>query len=239
MVDVEIPTICAPLLRSSVPQDKLKGFESLHLVDDYLNSRHVSVDTSIGLDAYWNFTFPNRCYKWKDCLPKSLSLFGCCRVRGMLPAATVECVLSSCVLMMFLTALHDFWDLQSIGIHPKEVFCDESTSTHVEQRFNENVKFRSDRYEVALPWKFDLAKAQLQDKDKLARKRLDSLCRKFKKDQCMSKRELLRKFLLMRRKVFILVHSIFPIAQLYVRAALQLKFDQFFMLWLSVTMGCL
>ena len=60
LVVVEINNICAPLLRSSVPRDRLVGFESLHLADDYMSNRHVTVDILIGMDAVWEFVFPNK-----------------------------------------------------------------------------------------------------------------------------------------------------------------------------------
>ena len=49
---IEIPHICAPLLLSSVTKDTLKGYESIHLADDYFNNCHVTIDILIGLDSY-------------------------------------------------------------------------------------------------------------------------------------------------------------------------------------------
>ncbi|XP_068208419.1 uncharacterized protein [Palaemon carinicauda] len=47
--------------------------------------------------------------------------------------------------------------------------------------FSETVKFNDDRYEVALPWKTDVAKQRLQNSEKPARKRLDNLNVKLEK----------------------------------------------------------
>lgn len=60
LVAVEIPNICGPLLRSSVPRDKLVGFKSLHLADNYMSNRQVTVDILVWMDAYWNFVLPNK-----------------------------------------------------------------------------------------------------------------------------------------------------------------------------------
>ena len=46
LVAVEIHTIYAPLLRPRVLRDKLMGFESLHLADDYMITCQVTVDIS-------------------------------------------------------------------------------------------------------------------------------------------------------------------------------------------------
>ena len=46
-------------VRSRVPRDKLVGLESLHLADDYMNNRQVTVDILVGMDAYWKFVLPN------------------------------------------------------------------------------------------------------------------------------------------------------------------------------------
>ena len=61
---IEIPHIlCAPLLRPSVPKDKLKGYESMHLSDDLFNNCHVTVDILVALASYWNFMLANQLRK--------------------------------------------------------------------------------------------------------------------------------------------------------------------------------
>ncbi|XP_063851761.1 uncharacterized protein LOC135095052 [Scylla paramamosain] len=60
LVAVEINIICVPLIRPRVPKDKLKGYESLPLVDDYLHDQHINVDILVGVDSYWKFILPNQ-----------------------------------------------------------------------------------------------------------------------------------------------------------------------------------
>ena len=73
-------------------------------------------------------------------------------------------------------ALHKFWDLESIGISDAPVE-DADVSTVLKQQ----IKYVDGRYEVGFPWKPGMADT-LQDKEKLTRVRLDSLCRKLDKD---------------------------------------------------------
>ena len=73
-------------------------------------------------------------------------------------------------------ALHKFWDLESIGI------CDAPVEdADVSTVFKQQIKYVDGRYEVGFPWKSGMADT-LQDNEKLARVRLDSLCRKLDKD---------------------------------------------------------
>ena len=73
-------------------------------------------------------------------------------------------------------ALHKFWDLESIGI------CDAPVEDgDVSTVFKQQIKYVDGRYEVGFPWRPGMADT-LQDNEKLARVRLDSLCRKPDKD---------------------------------------------------------
>ena len=73
-------------------------------------------------------------------------------------------------------ALHKFWDLESIGISDAPV-----EDADVSTVFKQQIKYVDGRYEVGFPWKPGMADT-LQDNEKLARVRLDSLCRKLDKD---------------------------------------------------------
>ena len=55
----EVPVVCAPLFRRSVPDDILKQFGKVQLVEDYKESQHVKIDILIGLDHYWRFVRPD------------------------------------------------------------------------------------------------------------------------------------------------------------------------------------
>ena len=60
LVAVEIKTIFAPLIRPRVSKNKLKGYESLPLADDYLHNQHINIDILEGFDSYWKFMLPNQ-----------------------------------------------------------------------------------------------------------------------------------------------------------------------------------
>ncbi|XP_066940954.1 uncharacterized protein [Macrobrachium rosenbergii] len=44
LMAAEVPDICAPLFRPSVPDEEVMAFSKLQLGDDYMNNRHVNVD---------------------------------------------------------------------------------------------------------------------------------------------------------------------------------------------------
>lgn len=183
LVAVEVPTICAPLLRSRVPSDRLLGLESLHFADDYVNNRQITVDILVGMDAYWKLVIPNKTIETGGLVTQE-SVFGWILSGSMNASGSHEGVSTQLLCIdnnISDSVLHKFWDLESIGICSVEPSCKGSTL----QRFEESVKFCNDRYEVALPWKSDVAKSDLQNNVKLARKRLDNLCRRFDKDPCL------------------------------------------------------
>ena len=61
LIAVEVPTICAPLLRPSVPAHNVHAIESIQFADNYMQDRELTVDILVGLDAYWKFITPNKC----------------------------------------------------------------------------------------------------------------------------------------------------------------------------------
>ena len=84
------------------------------------------------------------------------------------------------------SALRRFWDLESIGINSKE--SDSAGESHVLEQFSETVKFVDGRYEVALPWKSEVAKGKLLNNERLARKRLESLSNRLDRDPVLKDR---------------------------------------------------
>ena len=73
--------------------------------------------------------------------------------------------------------LHQFWNLECIGINDK----DDKLSDNVLQNFSENISFVDGRYKVSLPWKHH-SKSKLLDNKKLALGRLKQLERKLERD---------------------------------------------------------
>lgn len=191
LVAAEVPTICAPLIRPSVPKSRLKAFESLHLADDYLNNHHLNVDILVGVDSYWNFMLPNQVCQYEGLVAQE-SVFGWV-LSGSWASCNEQRISTQllCVNAVSESSLHKFWDLESVGILCKEDLRNEANC--VQRKFDEHVKFVNGRYEVALPWKSDTARSHLQNNVKLAEKRLHNLCRKFQNDEVLPD-ELLFKF---------------------------------------------
>ena len=180
LIAAEINEICARLFRPSVPKEGIKAFSSLQLADDYSNSRHVTVDILIGLDAYWRFMVHSNAVQAGNLVAQK-SVFGwilsgSCNVPLKGESASSQLL---CINNVPESALHNFWDLESIGICPKDDVYKDITSNSVLQQFSDKIRFCNGRYEVALPWKSDVAKQRLQNNEKLARKRLQSLNVKF------------------------------------------------------------
>ena len=57
------------------------------------------------------------------------------------------------MLTLCLSLLHKFWDLESVGVLPKESLNEDGISNPVQERFSETVRFIDGRYEAALSWK--------------------------------------------------------------------------------------
>ena len=195
----EIPVICAPMFRTEVPSDMLQTFGNLSFVDNYGDGEQVQVDILIGLDYYWNFVNKQSSngldYYWNFVsktvkiggLVAQETLFGWILSISWLNEKRDSSV---CVVHQLLcfsdipeATLRRFWDLESIGISPKE----NEIADPVLDRFLETVNFKDGRYVVELPWK-DSEHNRLLDNKKLAQVRLDNLSRRFAKDPGLQER---------------------------------------------------
>ncbi|XP_066958080.1 uncharacterized protein [Macrobrachium rosenbergii] len=182
LMAAEVPDICAPLFRPSVPDEEVMAFSKLQLADDYMNNRHVNVDIFLGLNPYWRFMVPNKTLQSKNLVAQE-SVFGwvlsgSCNIPLDRVSVTSQLL---CINNVSESDLHKFWDLESVGISSKEAVSNEFSSSTVLQKFSNNVNFIDDRYEVSLPWKSEFAKQSLKNNEKLARKRLENLNLKFVK----------------------------------------------------------
>ncbi len=120
LVAVEINTICVPLIRPRVPKDKLKGYESLPLADDYLHDQHINVDILVGVDSYWKFMLPNQV-----CLHEGLvaqeSVFGWVLSGSWTSSSPMGANTQLlCVNAVSESTLSKLWDLESIVLTSKE-----------------------------------------------------------------------------------------------------------------------
>lgn len=178
LLAAEVPSICAPLLRPSVPADNLHAFKSVQFADEYVQDRELTIDILIGLDAYWKFIIPNSCLQVEGLVAQE-TLFGWV-LSGTCASVHEGNVGFSQMLCINETSLHKFWDLESVGICHQEVNAVDNNP--VLKTFSETVKFKDGRYEVALPWKSVSDKCSLQNNEKLAKRRLSCLMHKFKTD---------------------------------------------------------
>ena len=174
----EIPTICAPVYRPDIPLHVLQSFEDLSIEADCSDGGEVQIDVLIGLDAYWKFMKAG-IVRGPEGLVAQESVFGWVLSGSLLDEGGSSPVVSHqllCFNEVPEAALHKFWDLESIGI------CDAPVEdADVSTVFKQHIKYVDGRYEVGFPWKPGMADT-LQDNEKLARVRLDSLCRKLDKD---------------------------------------------------------
>ena len=72
--------------------------------------------------------------------------------------------------------LRNFWEIESLGIHMKEMNSEKEEMAV--KLFKENVKFIGERYEVTLPWKDE--QVNIASNYVTAKNRFDSLIRRFK-----------------------------------------------------------
>ena len=182
LVAAEIPKICQPLLRPTIPTKLLNTFSNVQLADNYLNNSHMDIDILVGLDAYWKLMIPGNIIQAEGIVAQK-SVFGWVLSGSWLTPSHIPFTPSQmlCISNVSENELHKFWDLESVGICPKESI-DQCESNFVLQEFSKKVSFFNGRYEVALPWKNEAAKNNLINNEKLAVKRLDKLHLKLDKD---------------------------------------------------------
>lgn len=179
----EVPVICNPLRRPSIPDSVLAAFGNLELADRRSHDSELSVDILIGLDNYWDLMMTG-CVR-SDLGPVAQQtvfgwvLSGATRSPSDEPAGTGHQLL----LMSDVSEarLRQFWELDAIGICPQEGSLE---SDPVLVGFESSVCFKDGRYEVELPWKPQVQRQELclEDNRQAAEVRLHSLSRKLGKD---------------------------------------------------------
>ena len=173
LLATEIPSICAPVYRPEVPLHALRSFGELSFDVDRPESGEVQIDILIGLETYWRFmkadivcgsgvlVAQDSVFRWI----LSGSLFG-----------AVSHVAVSHQLLCFNdvtdTAIHKFWDLESIGVSDPAV-----EEAGVAEEFKQQVRYVDRRYEVGFPWRPCMTESLLNN-EKLARVRLEGLLKR-------------------------------------------------------------
>ena len=165
-----IPTICTPTFRST-SCSRLRSCPSKPI--DCSDGGEVQVDVLIGLDSYWKFM------KSGIGLVAQESVFGWVLSGSLVDDGESPSVVSHqllCFNEVPEAALHKFWDLESIGISDAPV-----EAAYVSAVFKQQIKYVDGRYEMGFPWTPGMADT-LQENEKLARVRLESLNRRLARD---------------------------------------------------------
>ena len=175
----EIPKICIPLHRKQIPNKILESLGKISLAEDYTRDTKLDIDILIGLDQYWNFVDPQGVPVTQG-LVAQRTAFGwmisgthTSREEGSPPQEFQHSSLTLfCINGVRDDELRRMWDMDL------EPAIDEHCPL---KQFDESIRFRDGRYEVALPWK--PYSGELQDNLSLAKLRMQSLLRKLDRDE--------------------------------------------------------
>ena len=181
----EVPNICVPIYRRSVPEQILQSLGDLEFAEGTLEEAEVTPDILIGLDSYWKFIKPKMVASSPGGLFAQDSVFGWI-LFGAVPAqdGLIASAVSHQLLCFDLVSdqtVSRFWDLDAVGI------LDQAVDDPVLAKFRQDIMFEQGRYQVSLPWK-EGAKQRLQNNEKLARARLGQLSRKLARDPALKVR---------------------------------------------------
>ena len=180
----EVPLVAAPLCRFKVPTALISEFSGIEWADDYCNRDKLLIDILIGQDSYWQFTPKTPSIQKQGGLVAIETVFGWI-LSGSWSAprpAPVDNVNLLLISDVSDEELRKFWDLEHVGVSSKEEALDPFIHDPHLKRFSETTKFSQGRYEVALPWKSEQAKANVVDNFKLAEKRFIRTEQKLEED---------------------------------------------------------
>ena len=179
----EVPVICPPLTRKSVSVDVLSCFQHLQLADDYGNNTSLHIELVIGNDLYWHYLGTSGIVQHEGlaALPSPFGyvLSGSWNSTGYQQGLQLLCTQVPCE-----ADLSNFWNLDSIGIMPKESVQGTIDRHPVLLEFNQRLQYSKplQSYQVALPYKPDACSEDLVSNLGIAIKRLQSLHRRLDLD---------------------------------------------------------
>lgn len=185
-----VDTICSECI--PVPEENvLREMNKMRLDTQALSLQGVEdkqIAVLIGSDYYWDLV-TGTVKPVHEKLKAVETRLGW-TVQGPL-SATTNVIQSASVVVLRTTVteqdisklLTRFWDLESIGI--KAEHEETKVADSVLENFENNIKKKDNRYEVALPWK---ERVDLADNYAIATKRLHSLMKKLNKDSELLKR---------------------------------------------------
>lgn len=185
LVATEMPVICANISTACLNSEILEGFNNLELANSYSKSEIVTIDILIGLDYYWDFVSATKVMKINGIVaqetPFGWILSGSCSTDAKATNG-FPCQLL-CLNDIPESVIRNMWELESIGIVGAGDVVDQNLTL---KRFEKSVKFKDERYEVALPWK-QSGQNDIVNNEGLATHRLNSLSRKLSKDPELAK----------------------------------------------------
>ncbi|CAI5682672.1 unnamed protein product [Oreochromis niloticus] len=178
---VETPQVCSAIMK--VPgeqiQHELKK-RRLQLADFPGSNEEPELAILIGADYYWQIV-TGRVERLTETLVALESTFGW-SVQGPVSASTVTeatCMFIPCEEEQLLSKqLKAFWEIESLGITNEKTKNPEDDEAL--QMFERTTMFKDGRYQVELPWRPE--RVELSDNYRVAKKRLEGLSKRSKKD---------------------------------------------------------
>ena len=180
---VQVPTICAPLVRPRVKSELIHFFRHVELADKAFSSETPlspqQIDILVGQDMYWSLMRAGLIRSSVSGLVAQETVFGWV-LSGMAEGGPGEvggrpALLTMSELTLCPPSVGDMWSLEGFGV------CDD-TGSDVLAEFNDSVQYNAGRYVVELPWRKDHSGDQLMDNRAGAESRLAGLSRKLSKD---------------------------------------------------------
>lgn len=179
---VQVPIICAPLVRPRVKSNLIHPFKQVELADTALLSDSPQgpqqIDILVGQDRYWSL-MGTGLIRSSEGLVAQETAFGWV-LSGMAEGVPGDMggrptLLTMSDMTLCPPSVGDMWSLEGFGV------CDD-TESDVLTEFNNSVRYKSGRYVVELPWKKDRSGDQLMDNRAAAESRLAGLSRKLSRD---------------------------------------------------------
>ncbi len=176
----EIPVVCAPIFRRTVPVGIRKELQNLPMAGEYSSNKKLDIDLLIGLDYYWSFLQPDFVPLPGTGLVAQRSIFGYILSGAYADRRPGDNIFTSNISHQLFwvqdvqdSDLRQLWD---IDLDPEVMVVNS-----VLERFEEFIQFHDGRYKVSLPWKSEAKKSQLEDNFGQAKQRSASLSRKLSK----------------------------------------------------------
>ena len=174
---IEVPVICSPLNRPTIPGKFVQSLPKIHFADDYCRPGPLKIDVLVGLDLYWHFVKQGIIRVDAGTVAQETDF-------GWILSGSYgrDQVGTEAFQLLSLGDVSDdvlrkFWDLEFLGIGPEESVKEVD---HCLLEFERTISKSEGRYEVALPWK--VQRPVLLDNEGLARKRLNGLVRKLNRE---------------------------------------------------------